>query len=175
MIFEFIILAFLCFWVARKNTMYHPHLLIKNHIVVKNENAAKLLICRRDMYNRRGGGRLIPKANRNKMLIPGLVFYILTAVAVLFTVVMAWFPDVYSEAVIYAEGSVNRFLSEFAFYIILAAELAFDFINSFKRADEIKVKSGAILMRVISVVMITMFSFGIVFFVYLAIRLLSNV
>lgn len=174
MLFEFIILAVLCFLGARNNTMYHPHLLIKKHITVKNENVAKLLICQRDMYNRRGGGRLIPKSNRNKMLLPGLIFYISTVVVILFAIVMSLLPDAYSDAVIYEEDALNRYLAEFAFYILLAAELAFDFINSFKRANEIKTKSGAILMRVISVVMTSMFSFGIVYFISIAIYLLIN-
>lgn len=171
MIFEIIILSLLCFLVARNNTMYHPHLLIKKHLTVKNKNIAKIFVCQRDMYNRRGGGRLIPKANRNKMLIPGLVFYILTVVAFMFSIVMVLIPN---DDLIYQEAPLNIYLYELAFYILLSTELAFEFINSFKRADEIKNNGGAILMRVISVIAICLFFAGIVLFSTLFLRALCG-
>lgn len=124
---------------ARTNATYHPHLIFKKHITVKNNVLAKILIDQADPVGRSKNA----KANRNKLTYAGIVFYILHLILLCFSVVMMLVPDIpcqhfiYDSKAIFLNGNTLNAKLTFLFtFALLFAECAFQFINTSKYAVE---------------------------------------
>ena len=140
MMYSFLLILLLLLLVTRANSTYHPHLLFKRYIIIKNEIVSKLLIDQSDPVNSRAK---IAKANRNKLTYYGIIFWVLFLVLCCFSFIMTLLPDVTCES--FTFDSRNIFLSgntlneklpvDFAF-ALLFAEVAFHFINTRKYAVE---------------------------------------
>ena len=91
-------LLFLVLLMARSNSTYHPHLLFKRYVIIKNKTVSKLLIGQSDPI--RGYARNA-KANRNKLTYSGIVFYLLSLLLSCFWVIMALLPDFPCESFVF--------------------------------------------------------------------------
>ena len=133
----FLIIVFI---MARTNSTYHPHLLFKRYVIIKNKTVSKLLIGQSDPVNSRAKNA---KANRNKLTYSGIVFYGLFLVLCCFSIIMTLLPDfpcesfVYESRYMFLAGNTHNQKLPFLFALtLLFAEVAFHFINTSKYAIE---------------------------------------
>lgn len=133
-------LLLLVFLMARANSTYHPHLLFKRYVIIKNEIVSKLLIDQSDPVNSRAKNA---KANRNKLTYCGIVFYGLFLVLCCFSFIMTLLPEfpcesfVYESRLIFLYGNtLNEKLPISFSFTLLFAGTAFHFINTSKYAIE---------------------------------------
>lgn len=154
-------LLFLVLIMTRSNSTYHPHLLFKRYVIIKNKAVSKLLIGQSNpirSYARNA------KANRNKLTYAGIVFYLLALLLICFWVIMALLPDFPCESFVFEpfEGdTLNEKLSITLGFALFFAEYAFLFINTSKYAVE-----GAAAKRITGILFCffsVMFSAGMVF------------
>lgn len=87
MIFFFSIL-----FIGHLNSSYHPHLIYKKYIRIKNKFLQKILID--DMLSLTGGVRKNNKGNLNKLSLIGLFYYIIAFLWLLFYLVYSYYFDV---------------------------------------------------------------------------------
>ncbi len=132
MMYTFPLLLLLVFLMARANSTYHPHLLFKRYVIIKNEIVSKLLIDHSDPVNSRAKNA---KANRNKLTYCGIVFYGLFLLLCCFSFIMTLLPEVPCESSAYGNTLNEKLPVAFAF-ALLFAETAFHFINTSKYAVE---------------------------------------
>lgn len=125
---------------ARANSTYHPHLLFKRYIIIKNETIRKLLIGQHDLVNSRAKNT---KSNRNKLTYSGIVFYVLFLVIFCFSLIMTFLPDFPCESFVvktkhftFTGNTLNEKLPFIFAVTLLFAETAFHFINTSKYAIE---------------------------------------
>ncbi len=128
------------FILTRANSTYHPHLLFKRYVTIKNKTVYRLLIGQSDPVN---GRTKNAKANRYKLTYSGIVFYSLFLLFVCFSVIMALLPDYPCEGFVYeskalflAGDTLNEKLPVIMAFVLLFAETAFHFINTSKYAVE---------------------------------------
>ena len=136
--FPFLLL--IVFIMARNNSAYHPHLLFKRYVVIKNKTVSMLLIGQSDPAN---GRTKNAKANRNKLTYAGIMFYSLFLLLVCFSVIMALLPDIPCEGFVYESNTLffvgntlNEKLPVLLAFALLFAECSFDFVNTLKCAVE---------------------------------------
>lgn len=157
----FILFVFL---MARANSAYHPHLLFRRYVVIRNQTLSKLLIDQADPVKIR---RKNTKSNRNKLSYSGIIFYGLSLLLCLFSLVMALIPDIpcdtfiFSSRYMYLTGSsLNQKLPFVFSLILLFAEGAFYFINTSKYAVE--TTTAKKFTRVLYILFIIFFSGGVI-------------
>ncbi len=133
----FLIIVFI---MARTNSTYHPHLLFKRYVIIKNKTVSRLLIGQSDPVNSRTKNA---KANRNKLTYSGIVFYGLYLVLCCFSIIMTLLPDFPCESFVYesrymflAGNTLNQKLPFLFALTLLFAVAAFHFINTSKYATE---------------------------------------
>lgn len=138
--YMFPFLLFIIFIGARMNTTYHPHLLFKKYVIIKNQTLAKLLIGQSDPVNSRAKNA---KSNRNKLSYAGIVFYISFLFLVILSIVMFLIPDIpvesftFDSKTMFLTGStLNAKLPTVLAFALMFAEIAFHFINTSKYAVE---------------------------------------
>ena len=73
---------------ARLNTAYHPDLILKRHIEIKNEKIARLLICGNNPADAKVENA---EENRNKILYLGIAFYLLWIAVVVCSAILLFF------------------------------------------------------------------------------------
>jgi len=128
------------FIMARANSTYHPHLLFKKYVIIKNKMVSKILISQSDPVNSRAKNA---KANCNKLTYSGIIFHSLFLLLVGFSVIMTFLPDFPCESFVFdsrymflAGDTLNQKLP-FVFALTLSfAEAAFHFINTSKYSVE---------------------------------------
>jgi hypothetical protein len=132
-------LLFALFFV-RINATYHPHLIFKKYIIVRNQKLARALIGQSDPVTPKTKNA---KANRNKLSYAGIVFYGLFAVLLLMCVVFALLPDIpasnhpFAEKSFFVSGStLNVILPGILTWVLLFAEFSFHVLNTSKYAVE---------------------------------------
>ncbi len=123
---------------ARINTAYHPSLIFKRYIKLKSQAAARVFISKYDPLRKTAKNA---KANQNKLLYLGLIFYCVFAALIIFSAVMLLLPDLPSERFtidtryIFITGdTLNAALSAYLALAVSFAEAAFYFINTLKYA-----------------------------------------
>jgi len=128
------------FIMARANSTFHPHLLFKRYVIIKNKTVSRLLIGQSDPVN---GRTKNAKANRNKLTYSGIIFHSLFLLLVCFSVIMALLPDFPCEGFVYESKSLlltgntlNEKLPVILAFVLLFAETAFHFVNTSKYAVE---------------------------------------
>lgn len=133
----FLIIVFI---MARVNSTYHPHLLFKRYVIIKNKTVSALLIGQSDPAN---GNTKNAKPNRNKLTYSGIIFYGLFLLLCIFSVAMAILPDFPCESfvfdsryIILAGNTLNQKLPFVFSLTLLFAEVAFHFLNTSKYAVE---------------------------------------
>ena len=133
----FLIIVFI---MARTNSTYHPHLLFKRYVIIKNKIVSKLLIGQSDPVNSRTKNA---KTNRNKLTYCGIIFYGLFLLLCGFSVVMTLLPDFPCESfafdsryMFFAGDTLNQKLPLVFAFTLLFAETAVHFINTSKYAIE---------------------------------------
>ena len=138
--YMFPLFLLLIFIMARTNSTYHPPLIFKRYIIIKNNVLSKILI---DQADPASGRSKNAKANRNKLTYAGIVFYILFFALVSFSVVMLFLPDIPCESFIYESktmflvgNTLNEKLTVLLAFTLLFAETDFHFINTSKYAVE---------------------------------------
>ena len=140
MMYSFLLILLLLLLVTRANSTYHPHLLFKRYVIIKNEIVAKLLIGQSDPVNSSAKNA---KANRNKLTYYGIIFWVLFLVLCCFSFIMTLLPEVTCESftfdsryIFLSGNTLNEKLPvDFAF-ALLFAEVAFHLINTRKYAVE---------------------------------------
>lgn len=122
------------FILSRANCTYHPHLRFKKYMVLRNPALARILISQQDPVS---SSAKIPKANRNKILCAGIVFYGLLAALVVLYVVLMCVPEIpcppflyASKAIMLSGNTLNEKLPAALSLGLLFAEGAFFFINT---------------------------------------------
>ena len=133
----FLIIVFL---MARSNSTYHPHLLFKRYVIIKNKTVSKLLIGQSDPVNSRTKNA---KTNRSKLTYCGIIFYGLFLLLCGFSVVMILLPAFQCESFAFdsrymflAGDTLNQKLPLVFAFTLLFAETAVHFINTSKYAIE---------------------------------------
>lgn len=133
----FLIIVFI---MARTNSTYHPHLLFKRYVIIKNKTVCKLLIGQSDPVNSRTKNA---KTNKNKLTYCGIIFYGLFLLLCGFSVVMTLLPDFPCESFVFdsrymflAGDTLNQKLPIVFALTLLFTETAFHFINTSKYAIE---------------------------------------
>lgn len=133
----FLIIVFI---MARNNSTYHPHLLFKRYVIIKNKTVSKLLIGQSDPVNSRTKNA---KTNRNKLTYCGIIFYGLFLLLCGFSVVMTLLPDFPCESFVFdsrymflAGDTLNQKLPLAFAFTLLFVETAVHFINTSKYAIE---------------------------------------
>jgi hypothetical protein len=130
--YSFLYILLLLLLGTRANSTYHPHLLFKRYVIIKNEIVSKLLIDQSDPVNSRAKNA---KANRNKLTYCGIIFYGLFLVLCCFSFIMTLLPEVPCESSAYGNTLNEKLPVTFAF-ALLFAEVAFHLINTRKYAVE---------------------------------------
>lgn len=155
---------FFVFLMARANSAYHPHLLFRRYVVIRNQTLSKLLIDQTDPVKIR---RKNTKSNRNKLLYSGIIFYGLSLLLCLFSLVMALIPDIpcdtfiFSSRYMYLTGSsLNQKLPFVFSLILLFAEGAFYFLNTLRYAVE--TTTAKKFTKVLYILFIIFFSGGVI-------------
>ena len=148
---------------ARMNTAYHPHLLFKKHIKIKSTFWTKLLISQSDPVTNAKNKR----ADKNKLLLPGLVFYCVDFALCGFSVLMLLIPEVPykffeidTRALYLAGDSVNEVLVCSFFLAAMFVQVCFHFLNTFKYAVERTTAKKTV--KVIYILLIIISVFGII-------------
>jgi hypothetical protein len=138
--YSFLYILLLLLLGTRANSTYHPHLLFKRHVIIKNKIVSKLLIDQSDPVNSRAKNA---KANRNKLTYCGIIFYGLFLVLCCFSFIMTLLPEfpcesfVYESRLIFLYGNtLNEKLPISFAFTLLFAEVAFHLINTRKYAVE---------------------------------------
>jgi len=138
--YMFPMFLFIVFIMARTNSTYHPHLLFKRYVIIKNKTVSKLLIGQSDPVNSHAKNA---KANRNKLTYWGIIFYSLFLLLVCFSVIMALLPDLPCDSFIFDSralfltgNTLNEKLPVIFAFTLLFAETAFHFVNTSKYAIE---------------------------------------
>ena len=138
--YMFPLFLLIVFFMARANSTYHPHLLFKGYIRIKNKTVSKFLIGQSDPVNSRTKNA---KTNRNKLTFSGIVFYGLFLVLCCFSIIMTILPDFPCESFVYesrymflAGNTLNQKLPFVFALTLLFSEAAFHFINTSKYAIE---------------------------------------
>lgn len=138
--YMFPLFLLIVFIMARANSTYHPHLLFKRYVIIKNKTVSKLLIGQADPVNSRAKNA---KANRNKLTYCGILFYGLFLLLCIFSVVMTFLPDLPCESFVFdsrsmflAGDTLNQKLPFIFAFTLLFAEAAIHFINTSKYAIE---------------------------------------
>ena len=136
--YMFPLFLFIVFIMARSNSTYHPHLLFKRYVIIKNKTISKLLIGQSDPVN---GRTKNAKANQNKLTYCGIIFYSLFLLLVCFSIIMAFLPDLPCNSFIFdsktlflAGNTLNEKLPVIFAFTLLFAEAAFHFVNTSKYA-----------------------------------------
>ena len=83
---------FLILFAGHLNSVYHPHLIYKKYIRIKNKFLQKILID--DMISLTGGIRKNNKGNLNKLSLIGLFYYIIAFLWLIFYLVYSHYFDV---------------------------------------------------------------------------------
>ncbi len=155
----FLIIVFI---MARANSTYHPHLLFKQYVIIKNKTVSTLLIGQSDPVNSRAKNA---KANRNKLTYSGIVFYGLFVVLCCFSIIMTLLPDfscesfVYESRYMFLSGNTLNQKLPFVFALtLLFVEAAFHFINTSKYAVE--KTTAKKLTSILYYLFVTLFSAG---------------
>ncbi len=169
--YMFPLFLLIVFLIARANSTYHPHLLFKRYIIIKNETILKLLIGQSDPVNSRAKNA---KANRNKLTYSGIFFYGLFLVLCCFSIIMTLLPDFPCESFVYesrymflAGNTLNQKLPFLFALTLLFAEAAFHFINTSKYATE--KTTAKKLTRIMYYSFSTLFSVGAIGSLWVAI------
>ena len=120
-----------CLLFARINSAYHPDLLIKKHIVIKRKGLARLLIMESDPRELKIDNK---EKYRDKLLILGLICYVLWAVLVIFSVLFLVFgPVTEIEPFEFDDGFFVSALNQAVVFMctlaFLGFEMAFYFLN----------------------------------------------
>ncbi len=128
------------FLLARANSTYHPHLLVKQYVIIKNKTISMLLIGQSDPVKTRVKNA---KANRNKITYSGIIFYVLFLLMSCFSVIMDYLPDIPCESFVFdskniylVANTLNQKLPVVFALTLLFVESAFYFINTSKYAVE---------------------------------------
>ena len=105
---------------VRMNTTYHPNLIFKKHIVIHRPTLAKLLVANFSPVDEK---KDIESQYRNKLLLLGIVFYVLWLALFAFSVVMLFFvPIIPTEPVeIFSDLhlSVSTLNEKFLWFLVL--------------------------------------------------------
>ena len=133
-------LLFAVLLITRANSTYHPHLLFKRYVIIKNKAIVKLLIGQSDPANCRSNNR---KANRNKLTYSGIIFYVLFLVLCCFSITINLLPEIPCESFVFESrtmfltaDTLNEKLPFIFALTLLFTEAAFNFINTSKYAAE---------------------------------------
>lgn len=141
------------------NTAYHPHLTFKKYIKIKNRTLAKLLIDKSDpLYiGTSRFGRENKKSNQDKLLMAGLIFYIISLIIVIFSIILTYIipeipiPSTEFETDIDAysliTNTLNKKLTVMISLAFLSIEMIFREINGLKyRLEKSFCKKGLIIV-----------------------------
>ena len=138
--YMFPMFLFIVFLMARTNSTYHPHLLFKRYVIIKNKTVSKLLIGQSDPVDSHTKNA---KANRNKLTYCGIIFYSLFLLLVCFSVIMALLPDLPCDSFIFDSrtlfltgNTLNEKLPVIFAFTLFFAETAYHFVNTSKYAVE---------------------------------------
>lgn len=132
---------------ANINTSYHPHLKFKKYIKIKNPKLATILINKWDpLYiGKRRGGQENRKANQNKLLLSGLIFYILSLITLISSIILIYvIPEIpmsltnYETNIdaLYLYDTLNKKLTLTIPVALISIEVIFCMINGFKYRTE---------------------------------------
>ena len=138
--YMFPVLLFFIFGLTRTNSAYHPHLLFRRYVIVKNKTIAKLFISQTDPA---GSTAKNAQANRNKLSFAGIVFYGLFLLLIIISTVLFLLPDIPAENFVFdsrylflAGNTLNEKLPVTLAFALLFAECAFHFLNTLKYSVE---------------------------------------
>ena len=153
-------LLFALFFV-RINATYHPHLIFKKYIIVRNQKLARALIGQSDPIMPKTKNA---KANRNKLTYAGIAFYGMFAVLAVLCVVFALLPDMPANshpfpayARLMPGSTLNVMLPSVLTWALLFGEFAFHVLNTSKYAVK-KAKAKKFIWAVYA----AMFALGVV-------------
>lgn len=113
-----------------------PHLLFKKYVTIHNTTLAKILISQSDVVSRAKN----KKSNRNKMLLPSIVFYCLGALLLVLTLFLLYFVSpipiepyaIDTRGLILVASTLNEKIIITLSMLLLATEITFYFINTIK-------------------------------------------
>ena len=86
----YFVLFFSTLLLAKMNTSYDDDLLFKKYVTIKNPTLAKILINQQKIQVIKYSRTKNTKANRKKLLIPGLIFYILSIILMIFSIILRY-------------------------------------------------------------------------------------
>lgn len=125
---------------AHINSCYHPHLIFKRYIVIKNPIWAKVLINQYDPVKNRSKNA---KGNRNKLSYAGLVGYGLFLFLVIFSAIMYLVPPIPARGLAIITNTfltygntLNALLPSALTGAVFLGEAAFGFLNTIRYAVE---------------------------------------
>jgi hypothetical protein len=138
MIYPFSLLFAVFF--ARINAVYHPHLLFRKYVIVRNQKLARILIGQSDPVTPKVKNQ---KANRNKLTYAGIVFYGLCVALLVICVVFWILPEIpvknlplVAASLSISGSTLNVILPGILTWILLFTEFSFHILNTSKYAVE---------------------------------------
>lgn len=105
-----------CIFYARLNSVYHPDLLFKKHIVLKNSRLSKILVSGVIMLD---FNKSIKNEHREKMSVAGIILYIVIGISFIFWLICLFLGTEFL-------GSSDSFVVSILFLAFLI-----DLLNSF--------------------------------------------
>ncbi len=169
----YIVLTFFIFaslLITRLNTPYHPNLLLKKYIIIKNPKIQLLTISK---INPEDFNTNIPKKNQNKLLYLGMIFYILWALVFIFTLIM-WLvvPDIPTEPFLFDDylgyyiSTLNQILPFKLWLTYGMFDISFLSLNIVKCNRDIKEKKVINIIWIITVIFFFALSFIAVGYIF---------
>ena len=148
----------------RLNTSYHPQLLFRKYRIIRSPWLGKLLISQQKPGHHQ---RINDAANRNKLLIAGMVFYGLFLALLLLWATLALLPDVpvtpfelHTKTLYFTGNSLRDLLPLQLTVALLCAALGFEQLNTWRITT--RVSEYRRLTIVFQVAMIALGSIGFV-------------
>ncbi len=168
----FPVVLLLAFLGARMNSAYHPKLLFKKYIKLRNPLAIKLLVSKYDPAKNQVKNA---KGNQDKLLYGGAVFYGLFFAVLVFSLVMRRLPDMPTEQIVwnsrtlfFAGDTLNTILPFCLTLCLFMTEFLFHIVNTAKYDLENTQAKG------LAVVLYLLFGIAAVCFILAAVNWMRN-
>lgn len=154
---------------ARISTSYDSRVDKGRFIKIKNEKLAKLLIEQTSFRER----KKLLKKDRNKMSFAGLAFYLSNVFVVLVTLIFKIIPEIpckpleiaATDMYLYAD-TWNTKVPLICSGILLCSEMAYFILKIFKNGLNLEQKWLESILKILSVLCLTVCSVGIVFLLF---------
>ena len=159
---------------ANMNTAYHPHLQFKKYIKIKNPKLAKLLINKLDPLCIGPGRRKNRKANQNKLLVAGLIFYIISLIIFVLSIILIYvIPEIpipptefetNTDTLYLITNTLNKKLTLIISFAFASTEMIFLEINSLKyRLEKSSCKKALIIIEGLFILFMSSITFYSIF------------